>query len=122
MNSAPASAAQLATLPIAATDLSRGAKAAREFEGSLIASLLQSLEETFAAVPGKTDLPGADDYNYLGTQALASAIADHGGFGIAKMILAHLPAHEGKGAAGDSSLGGQALEGKAPVSPADRMK
>ena len=120
MNSTPASSAQLATLPAAPTDLSRGAKAAREFEANLIASLLQSLEQSFAAVPGSTDLPGADDYNYLGTQALAGAIADHGGFGIAKMILAHLPTvHEGKGANGDSSA---TQDGKDSVSRADRTK
>ena len=123
MDSIRASSAQLATLPAPPTDLSRGARAAREFEANLIASLLQSLEKTFADVPGNTDLPGADDYNYLGTQALASAIADHGGFGIAKMILAHLPkGHEGKRPAGDSSLGPRALEGKAPVSAADGTK
>ena len=105
--SVSASVAQMATLPTAMPNPPRGAKAAREFEANLIASLLQSLEETFASVPGKTDLPGADNYNYLGTQALAGAIADHGGFGIAKMILQHMPnVHEGKGSTGDSSLGG----------------
>ena len=123
MQAGSASSAQLATLPSAVTDFSRGAKAARDFEANLIASLLQSLEKTFADVPGNTDLPGADDYNYLGTQTLASAIADHGGFGIAKMILAHLPAeHEGKRMHGDSSLGNEAGQSKAPVSPADGTK
>lgn len=102
MNSIPASYAQLATLPRASDPLSRGAKAAREFEANLIGSLLQSLEETFAAIPGKTDLPGADNYNFMGTQALAGALADRGGFGIAAMILKHLP-HEGKGQDSDSS-------------------
>jgi len=75
----------------------RSAKAAREFEAQLIGSLLESLEKTFAAVPGESSLPGADDYNYLGTQALAEALAARGGFGIAEMICRHLPAHEGKG-------------------------
>jgi len=72
----------------------KGIRAAREFEASLIASLLESLEKTFAAVPGETNLPGADDYNYLGAQALASGIAAHGGFGIATLIAAHLPARK----------------------------
>src|SRR5579864_1576907 len=75
----------------------RGAKAAREFESSLIASLLESLEKTFAAVPGENCMPGGDDYNYLGTQALAAGISAHGGFGIATLISRHLPEHEGKG-------------------------
>jgi len=75
----------------------RGAKAAREFEAHLIGSLLESLEKTFAAVPGENPLPGVDDYNYLGTQALAEALAARGGFGIAALISQHLPAHESKG-------------------------
>jgi Rod binding domain-containing protein len=66
-------------------------KAAREFEAQLIGSLLASLEKTFAAVPGDDSIPGSDDYNYLGTQALAEALADRGGFGIAAMIMRHLP-------------------------------
>ncbi|HTZ82399.1 MAG TPA: hypothetical protein VMB66_04370 [Candidatus Acidoferrales bacterium] len=82
------------TTPVTAV---RGAKAAREFEASLIASLLQSLEKTFASVPGDKSLPGADDYNYLGTKALADGIAARGGFGIAALIARHLPTHEGKG-------------------------
>jgi len=75
----------------------RGAKAAREFEASLIASLLESMEKTFATLPGEDDLAGGDDYNYLGNQALAEGIAAHGGFGIAGFISRYLPAHEGKG-------------------------
>jgi hypothetical protein len=37
-------------------------------------------------------MAGDDNYNYLGTQALATAIADGGGFGIARMISEHLGA------------------------------
>ena len=72
----------------------RGAKAAREFEASLIGSLLESMEKTFATLPGDDTVPGSDNYNYLGNQALAEAIAARGGFGIAAMINRHLP-HEG---------------------------
>ena len=75
----------------------RTARAARDFEASLIASVLSSLEKTFASVPGEDALPGADDYNYLGTQAVAQAVADRGGFGIAALISKSLAAHEGKG-------------------------
>ena len=73
----------------------RGAKAAREFEAQLIGSLLESLEKTFASVPGEDAMPGSDDYNYLGTNALAEALAERGGFGIAAMISGHLSPHEG---------------------------
>ncbi len=85
------------SLELATPEPVRSAKAAREFEANLIASLLQSLEKTFATLPGESNLPGSDDYNYLGTQALAQGIAARGGFGIAALISRHLPSHEGKG-------------------------
>jgi hypothetical protein len=74
----------------------RGAKAAREFEAQLIGNLLDSLEKTFAGLPEQGSLAGSDDYSYLGTRALAGALADRGGFGIAAMISQYLVAHEGK--------------------------
>jgi Rod binding domain-containing protein len=80
-----------------ATPLTRGAKAAREFESHLIGSLLASYEKTFASLPGDTQVPGSDNYNYLGTEALASALSASGGFGIAAMIIRNLGEHEGKG-------------------------
>ena len=80
-----------------APQLVRGAKAAREFEAHLIASLLESLEKTFGTLPGESSMPGADDYNCLGTQSLSEALAARGGFGIAQMIARHLPPHEGTG-------------------------
>jgi len=92
------SSTPLVTIPselAVGTRAPRGAAAAREFEATLIASLLQSLEKTFATVPGDPALAGADDYDYLGTQAIASAIAARGGFGIAQLISRTLTAHEG---------------------------
>jgi Rod binding domain-containing protein len=80
--------------PLATPALGKGQKAAREFEAQLIGSVLESLEKTFATLPGQDAMAGEDDYNYLGTQALASAIAAGGGFGIAKMITAHLEASQ----------------------------
>ncbi|HVN18417.1 MAG TPA: hypothetical protein VMU05_06575 [Dongiaceae bacterium] len=74
----------------------RGERAAREFEASLIGSLLEGLEKTFAEVPGAPGIAGSDDYNYLGTRALASGIASQGGFGIAALISRSLTPHEGK--------------------------
>lgn len=83
-----------AVLPLATPALGKGQKAAREFEAQLIGTVLESLEKTFAAVPGKNAAAGEDNYNYLGTQALASALAAGGGFGIARMILPHLQARK----------------------------
>ena len=86
-------APELATAPV----LPRGTRAARDFEASLIASLMESLEKTFGSVPGDSGLAGSDDFNYLGTQALAEGMAERGGFGIAALISKSLAAHEGKG-------------------------
>jgi Rod binding domain-containing protein len=74
--------------------LSKGRKAAREFEAQLIGSVLESLEKTFATVPGEDGVAGEDDYNYLGTQALAAGLAAGGGFGIAHMICTYLEARK----------------------------
>jgi len=92
-----ASAAALSSLATPAPASIRGAKAARDFEAHLLGSLLESMEKTYATLPGENATPGADDYNYIATQALAQALAEHGGFGIGDMITRHLPAHEGKG-------------------------
>lgn len=95
MNSTPgisaAGAGEVAMLPAASTpDLTKGRKAAREFEAQLIATVLESFEKTFATLPGQAAIAGEDNYNYMGTQAMASALAQGGGFGIAQMIAAHL--------------------------------
>jgi Rod binding domain-containing protein len=83
--------AHLAASPLlpAAKSWGKGAQAARDFEAQLIATVLESLEKTFASVPGQDSVAGADNYNYLGTQALSSAIAAGGGFGIATLIERH---------------------------------
>ena len=97
MNSMPATS--LTMTPPLATPVTRpgkGAKAACEFEAQLIGSLLESMEKTFSAVPGQDAMAGSDDYNYLGTRALAQAIAARGGFGIAAMLERYLPQHESK--------------------------
>ena len=93
LSSAGASAATL--LPQGTPALGKGAKAAREFEAQLIGSVLESLEKTFASVPGEDTMAGADNYNYMGTQALASVMAAGGGFGIAKLISEHFGGTKG---------------------------
>ena len=70
----------------------RTERAAREFEANLLASVLDSMEKVFATVPGEDSLPGADNYNYIGTHALAEIMAAHGGFGIGRMIADQLTA------------------------------
>lgn len=80
------------SIPVARPE--RGAKAAREFEAQLIASVLESLEKTFGGIPGDESMAGADDYNYVGTRAFSQALAEKGGFGIAALILKHLPVRD----------------------------
>jgi Rod binding domain-containing protein len=84
-------AASMPRLATASPPLGKGAKAARDFEAILLTSLMDSLQKTFAGVPDDST-PGASDYRLMGTQALAGAIAAQGGIGIARLILAHLPA------------------------------
>jgi hypothetical protein len=97
MSSIPPVAALSPNLATPVKDPGRGTRAAQEFEAQLIGSLLDSLEKTFAAVPGMDPVAGADDYAFLGTQALSEALAARGGFGIAPIISGYLAAHEGKG-------------------------
>jgi Rod binding domain-containing protein len=78
----------------AALALGRGQKAARDFEAQLIATALESLEKTFAALPGQDNMAGQEDYNSLGNEALAKALAAGGGFGIAHLISQHLVSRE----------------------------
>jgi len=82
----PGNVSGASMLPLAKAPLGKGQKAAREFEAQLIGTVLQSMEKSFASVPGQEAMAGEDNYNYMGTQALASAIVAGGGFGIARMI------------------------------------
>lgn len=65
-------------------------KAARDFEAILLRSLLEPLQKSFSSVTGEPSQVGQDDYQYLGTEALASALASSGGLGIADMITKQL--------------------------------
>jgi Rod binding domain-containing protein len=63
----------------------KAAKAAADFEAILLESVMESLSKTFSGVSDGT--AGMADYSYMGVQALASAVAAHGGIGIARLIL-----------------------------------
>jgi Rod binding domain-containing protein len=84
--------ADAALQPSAPHLLGKGEKAAREFEAQLIGSVLEKMEQTFATVPGGEGVAGEDELSSLGSQALATAMAAGGGFGIAHLIAAHLEA------------------------------
>lgn len=77
-----------------ATPQGKTAKAARDFESVLLTSLFDSLQKSFA-FDAEDKTPGASDYRMMGTQALAKAVADAGGIGIARLILRHLSVPKG---------------------------
>ena len=86
----------LPRMTTASPPLGKGEKAARDFEAILLTSLLDSLQKTFSGVADDST-PGASDYRLMGTQALASAIAERGGIGIARLILSHLQTRKAPG-------------------------
>jgi flagellar protein FlgJ len=71
--------------------------AAREFEASLMKELLEPLQHDPLFDSGN-DAESADGSGNalmsFGSEALAKAISDRGGFGIANSILAHFAQHE----------------------------
>lgn len=81
--------ASLPRMTAASPPLGKGEKAARDFEAILLSSLMDALQKTFSG-GAEDSSPGASDYRLMGTQALASAIAERGGIGIARLILSHL--------------------------------
>jgi Rod binding domain-containing protein len=88
-SSSSSSSLSLSSVPDAAY-ARKVVKAARDFEAVLLTSLFGSLEKTFTAIGAKSTDPGANDYQYMGAQALGSSLAASGGIGIASMIVHNL--------------------------------
>ena len=64
-------------------------KVAQEFEGILLSSLLDEIQKG-TLDPSQSSLgAGSETLRSLGTQAVAQALAQRGGLGIAKMIVRH---------------------------------
>jgi Rod binding domain-containing protein len=64
--------------------------AAQQFEAILLNQLLGGLEHAFCSLGEKNKTAGSDQYQFLGLQSLASAVAAKGGLGIADMLIRHL--------------------------------
>lgn len=64
-------------------------KAAQEFEAILLSSWLEKLQSSFAGPDDGSDA-AHDTIASMGTQAIASALAAHGGIGVAKLLVQHL--------------------------------
>lgn len=77
--------------------------AAHEFEASLMKELLEPLQKDSLFDDGSESADGSDNaLMSFGAEALAKAISERGGFGIADKILAHF-AQQQKGGAGTGS-------------------
>jgi Rod binding domain-containing protein len=77
----------MSQLPSSHPPVTKAEKAAHDFEGVLLGSLLDSLQKTFSGTTDQDDAGVSTNYSAMGTQALASAIASRGGIGVAQMIL-----------------------------------
>jgi len=64
-------------------------KAAQEFEGVLLSTWLEEMQRGSLDSSGTAQGAGAETLRSLGTQAVAQALAQRGGLGIARMIVHH---------------------------------
>jgi Rod binding domain-containing protein len=81
-------------MKIAAVTVSPGpapklAKAAREFEAILLQNWLEKMNKSFAGEADSQD-PAHDTLRSMGAQAVASALSERGGIGLAAMMMRHL--------------------------------
>ena len=67
-------------------------ESAHQFEAAMLESFLEPMEKAFSTVPGggSDDGLGMKGYGGMGTQAVASAISQAGGIGIADMLVRNL--------------------------------
>jgi len=78
-------------------------KSAREFEALLLQSWLEEMNQAFVGSEESLD-PGHDTINSLGTQAIASALVERGGIGIAKALIQKLQPGDNTKPGGSSHL------------------
>ena len=81
------------TAPADGTHSAKMVRAAHQFEAVLLNSLLGSLQHSFSSLGGQKSDGESTNYDYVGMQALSSALAARGGIGIAERILASMRQH-----------------------------
>ena len=79
-------AGSFARSPVGSKDRGKIGQSARQFEAQLLTSVLASLEKSFGSVPGSDESGVGAQYRSLATQSLASAWAEAGGVGIARIL------------------------------------
>jgi len=76
------------------THAAKMVRAAHQFEAVLLNSLLGSLQHSFSSLGVQITDSESTNYDYVGMQALSSALAARGGIGIADRIVASMRQHE----------------------------
>jgi peptidoglycan hydrolase FlgJ len=100
---------QTAAAAVAAPSNPKLISAAHEFEASLMKEFIKPLQHDSLfsedSAQGEEDSAGsADALMSFGAEAMAKAISEHGGFGIAKKILEHLEKSSNKSSAPEKSM------------------
>jgi len=75
------------------THTAKMVRAAHQFEAVLLNSLLGSLQHSFSSLGGQKTDSESTNYDYVGMQALSSALAARGGIGIADRIVTSMRQH-----------------------------
>jgi len=75
--------------PAPGSPLQKLGKAAQEFEGILLSSWLEEAQKSSLDPDGAGQDAGSETLRSLGNQAVAQALAQRGGVGIAQMIVRH---------------------------------
>jgi len=81
-------------------------KAAQEFEGLLISELWRQTASDISSLPGGTSSAEGETMNSLAIQTMSMALAQHGGLGIAQMLIHQLEPslHRGQTGAGEGKI------------------
>jgi len=82
-------AANRAGQPDAGSRLQKLTRVAKQFEGILLSSLLQEVQKGMLDLSDAGLGAGSETLRSLGTEAVAQALAQKGGLGIARMIVSH---------------------------------
>ena len=89
LQASPTHFTNMAGKPDAGTKLQKLTRVAKQFEGVLLATLLQEVQKG-SLDPSDAGLgAGSETLRSLGTEAVAQALAEKGGLGIARMIVNH---------------------------------
>lgn len=105
--------------PTSDEGLAKITKSARQFEAILLTKYLEEAEKSFATVPGGDDSqtdPGREQFQGIAMQTLATSVAEHGGFGMAPLIVKYLQSAADRSEAKTNAAGDAASASAPPPS------